>query len=86
MDILMLYHYLERMEPSNKLNIFLSNIMTIPLHYASRNGYVDAIALLIDHGANINEKDGVGSTPLHGASYQSNIDAIALLRANGAIE
>lgn len=38
------------------------------LHYAARNGHLDACQLLIDGGANINAKTNGGVTPIHRAA------------------
>ena len=43
---------------------------TTPLHYAAAKNYVDIIALLIDHGEDVNKKDrqGVGF-PLNSVGF-----------------
>jgi ankyrin repeat protein len=58
--------------------------MATPLHKASENGHIDAMRLLINHGANINKKDNDKWTPLHEASWNGNIDAMQLLIDAGA--
>jgi ankyrin repeat protein len=52
--------------------------MTSPIHYATRHNHIDAIRLLLEHGANVNSLNG-GTTPLHIASYNGNTNIISLL-------
>lgn len=56
--------------------------MTSPLEYAIWTNQIDAMRLLIDHGANVNKRDRYGGTPLHGAV--TNKEAVILLINNGA--
>jgi hypothetical protein len=35
------------------------------LHWAALKGYVDAVELLVKHGADVNARNGDGDTPLH---------------------
>ncbi len=53
-----------------------------PLHYAAHNANV--IQLLVDHGANVNIKDGKGRTPLHIAAVMAYMEGIQALIKNGA--
>ena len=50
-----------------------------PLHYASRDGHIDIVKLLVDLGADIEVRTDFGSTPLHLASYRGHIDMVKLL-------
>jgi ankyrin repeat protein len=54
--------------------------MTSPLHCASEKGRIDAMQLLIDAGANINEKDNWEWTSFHYASWNSHTNACNYLR------
>ena len=55
-----------------------------PLHLASRAGHVEAIAALIETGADVGAEATTGVTPLHYASSAGRSDAVALLVARGA--
>ena len=57
-----------------------------PLHYASRNGSVNAIQLLVKvYKANIEAKDFQGRTPLYLAAEYGNSAAVSALIEQGAI-
>ena len=62
------------------LNILDQHIvaMTSPIHYATGHGHIDAVRLLLEHGANVNSLNG-GTTPLHIASYNGNTNINSLL-------
>ena len=61
-----------------------------PLHYASLTENSEALALLIQSGADVNilspveQRLPAGSTPLHFAAYSSEVDCITQLLAAGA--
>lgn len=57
-----------------------------PLHAALYNGDLDAVRLLLDHGADANLGDNVGKTPLVRANEKGNLEAIQLLLEHGADE
>ena len=58
---------------------------TTALHFAAAAGSVDAIAALLDRGANVNALEGVwGQTPLIFAASNNRVDAIKLLLRRGA--
>jgi uncharacterized protein len=52
---------------------------TTGLHVAASSGNLQIIAILYKAGANINERDSVGSTPLDHAAEQDQIEAAKLL-------
>ena len=57
------------------------------LHEAANHNLPDAIQVLIDAGANINDRGGEGCdglTPLHDACYNGCADVIRVLVENGA--
>ena len=51
-----------------------------PLHVASQEGHVDAVHVLLDHGAHVNSQEHRSNwTPLHVASYEGNLKVVQLL-------
>ena len=44
-----------------------------PVHIATKAGYADILALLLEHGADVDSRDGDGSTPLHWAAYHGTL-------------
>lgn len=56
-----------------------------PLHIVSYWGDVEAIQILFDAGANLNEKGESGYTPLHCAAEQNRPDAIVKLIELGSV-
>ncbi|MEX0940884.1 MAG: ankyrin repeat domain-containing protein [Candidatus Babeliales bacterium] len=61
-----------------------SNGATTPLHWASFNGSLAVVKLLLENGAVIDVQDYCGWTPLHGASNNGNTEVVKLLLENGA--
>lgn len=55
------------------------------LHWASFNGSIKCINVLVDQGANVNIKDIHGRIPLHEAMSKDNKDAVMTLLDRGAI-
>jgi ankyrin repeat protein len=45
----------------------------MPLHFASKYGYLDTAQLLLDHGADPNAPDNNNMTPLHLASQRRHV-------------
>ena len=68
-----------------------------PLHAASSMNNIEAMKILLDHGADVNAKDNFDKTPLHGGSYveennelwgtrtsENSVDTIKILLDRGA--
>ena len=55
-----------------------------PLHAASLGGRTPVVELLIDHGADIEAKNRIGSTPLHCAAQEGHLATARLLVTRGA--
>jgi truncated hemoglobin YjbI len=55
-----------------------------PLHQAARRGYAPVAAALLDHGANIEARDGKGQTPLRRAVNCRQLPVVQLLIQRGA--
>ena len=57
-----------------------------PLGEAAANGYVDFAKLLIEKGANVNQKDDNGKTPLTYAIEFKKPETEKLLREHGGVQ
>lgn len=59
-----------------------------PLHYAARNGHLDACLLLLQNGAQVDKCTRAGrATSLHRAAYAGHIEVVkALIQAGANIE
>jgi ankyrin repeat protein len=55
-----------------------------PLHIAARNGYLEIVELLLEHGANPNVQDNDGRTPLHYAVENCHVGVARVLLDHGA--
>lgn len=55
-----------------------------PLGWAALNGQTEAVKLLLERGANINNRHKDGSTALHGAAFLGHIETVKLLIEKGA--
>jgi len=54
------------------------------IHWAVRGGSVDLVSFLLDHGANIEARNGARYSPLHTAAAENKTGVIELLLARGA--
>ena len=52
-----------------------------PLLYASKNGYINIVKLLVNLGTDIETKSVSGWAPLHHASWNRHIDIVKLFIA-----
>lgn len=57
--------------------------MTTPLYSASEKGHIEAMKLLIEHGANIYAEDKYAHTAMWIALEMNHVDAVALLIDSG---
>lgn len=55
-----------------------------PLGWAAIRGQTEAVKLLLEKGANINNKHRDGSTALHGAAFLGRVETVKLLLEKGA--
>jgi ankyrin repeat protein len=54
------------------------------INQAAKAGHVDVVMLLLDHGANVNEPDGMGRTPLIACAEGDHTQLVELLLEAGA--
>lgn len=54
-----------------------------PIYYATRNGNLEMIQMLVDAGANIHFRDAEGWTLFHECCYHGHTDCVRYLLANG---
>jgi ankyrin repeat protein len=73
-------------ELADKVNVDarLSEDGETALHRAASRGHLQAVALLLDHGAKVDAVDGEGVTPLVLASYRGQTEVVKLLLERGA--
>ena len=50
-----------------------------PLGYASRNGHLSIVEYLVNHNADINEKDKDNMTPIHLAAQNGHLSVVEYL-------
>lgn len=55
-----------------------------PMHHAADGGHVDILELLVESGANVDEKDKHGMTPLLSAIFEGHKDCVEYLLSKGA--
>ena len=55
-----------------------------PLHCAVESSHLDAVELLVKHGAKVNTKNSSGQTPVYLASEQGLVSVVSCLVASGA--
>jgi len=58
---------------------------SLPIHSAASKGTLDHIRILLDAGADANDKNGDGWTPLHWAAWSGNWDAVEFLLDRGVV-
>jgi len=56
-----------------------------PLHAACRNGHIEIVKLLLQHGANVHNTDQKGQTAFHYAAESGYVEVMSLLIEYGAI-
>jgi ankyrin repeat protein len=56
----------------------------LSIHKAAEAGNIEAVKQHLADGADVNAKDGYGSTPLHAAAYEDHKEIVELLIAEGA--
>lgn len=49
------------------------------MHDAAREGFIDSVLVLVDHGADANLVDGRGNLPLHLAAREGHLEVVRLL-------
>ena len=49
------------------------------LHYAARNGALEAVLVLVEYGADVNARSNSGASPLHRAAYMGHEKIVEVL-------
>lgn len=49
------------------------------MHDAAREGFIDSVCVLVNHGADVNLVDGQGNLPLHLAAKEGHVEVVRLL-------
>lgn len=49
------------------------------MHDAAREGFIDSVSVLVEHGADANLVDGKGNLPLHLAAREGHLEVVRLL-------
>jgi len=80
-DLAVIKRFLNKHEDQRYFRTIISGEL---LHAAKKLGGVDVLALLLEKGARIEEKNAMGATALVLASHCGNIEAVKLLLAKGA--
>ncbi|KUL91459.1 hypothetical protein ZTR_01567 [Talaromyces verruculosus] len=62
----------------------LETASLIPLHVAARHGRAEICKILLNSGADLSARDGVGNTALHEAAASGSLETVRLLVENGA--
>ena len=62
----------------------MNKIKWTPLHYAADNNSVDAVKVLLAHGADVNALTNTKQTQLHYAAFSNSVDAAKVLLTHGA--
>lgn len=57
-----------------------------PLTLAAGYGHLDAVKVLLDHGADINAEDVTGWTALHAAAHNGHVAVVKYLLDRGALQ
>lgn len=71
------------LEAGADVNVRTPDVRRTPLHLAALRGQVDAAALMLDHGAELDPVDDYGMTPVQCAARYGNPEVVDLFRARG---
>lgn len=56
-----------------------SILMLTVTHDAAREGFLETVRVLVDHGADVNLADEIGNLPLHLAAKEGHLEVVKLL-------
>jgi len=55
-----------------------------PLHWAARNGFLNLVEYLVNHGCGFNERNNEGKTPLDLSRANEKLNVVEFLLMKGA--
>ena len=69
---------------TKSFHYLLSQLLSTPLHVATRVGFAECVNYLVECGARINQEDSNGDSPIHEAVRLGHVRVVKSLIVHGA--